>query len=454
MSDPTLRITEGHTFLRMVAPWIAGLLLIGVLDLMGYAAICNTFKLLLLIGSLAAPFESLIYVLLILSPNDSMLAMNGFISLTSAIVVVFLIRVSLRYHAEVKIDRFLFLAGILLVFDALLRFAITGENYFTGSVKIALSFLAVGIYCSIQCDSWDANDNLYLLAAFLLGCVVLSGLSFLNFYFFDLGYDRMRPIEGDPNYLSLYLCICVALLFLWLFERDNKGIQTIALCLTAFLFVATGLLTQSRGFIVAFVPITVYLLVQLPKQFGGRPFLVALLLLLFGLAVFAFMSGQNNLIDEVIARFTSEETAGGSGRTLIWATYLHSWFSDLGMFLFGVPQVALGNLRFEVFTGHIVAVHNLYIELLCQQGLLFAICFIAIIGRLVHLMPSITNVRHATPVMSLLLGYLFLSGALSVTLPFLFLVAWVGSSCFSEWKPSSSSSVGNFSSEVGEAEAF
>lgn len=444
---------DSHAFAKTIAPWTIGLLLIGLFDLLGYNAICTVLKVLLLIVSLVVPVESLIYALLILSPNDSMLAMSGFISLTSAIVVVFLIRVFLRYH-EVRIDRSLFLAGIFLVLDALLRFAITGENYFTGSVKITLSFLAVAIYCDIQQGSWEFKDILRLLTAFLLGCVVLAGLSFLNFYCFDLGYDRMRPIEGDPNYLSLYLCICVALLFLWAFERDTKGIQTIALCLAAFLFVATGLLSQSRGFIVAFVPIAVYLLVRLPKQFGGRPFLVALLLLLFALAVCVFMSGQNNLIDEVIARFTSEETAGGSGRTLIWTTYFHSWFSDLDMFLFGVPQVALGNLRFEVFTGHIVAVHNLYIELLCQQGLLFAVCFIAIIGRLVHLMPSITNVRHATPVMSLLLGYLFLSGALSVTLPFLFLVAWVGSSCFSEWKPSCSSSVVNFSNEVGEAEAF
>ena len=434
MNPLASKMSENHAFVKTVTPWVVGLLLIGLFDLQGYNAICSVLKALLLFSSFVVPLESLIYALLILSPNDSMLAMSGFISLTSATVVVFLIRVFLRYHAEARVDRALFLAGILLILDALIRFTITGENYFTGSVKIVLSFLAVSIYCNIRRGSWKPDDFRHLLMAFLLGCIVLAGLSFLNFYFFDLSYERMRPVEGDPNYLSLYLCICIALLFLWVFEGGTKGLETIALCLTAFIFVAAGLLSQSRGFIVSFVPVAAYLLVQLPRRFGRRPFLVVLFIFLLGLAACAFMSGQNNLIDEVIARFTSEDTAGGSGRTLIWMTYLHSWFSDLGTFLFGVPQTALGNLRFEVATGRVIAVHNLYLELLCQQGFLFTICFVVIIARLVRLMPRIASVRYAVPVMVLFLGYFFLSGALSVTLPFVLFIAWVGPLSFSKRK--------------------
>lgn len=440
MSPLMPKTFENHAFAKMTALWVAGLLLIGLFDLLGFNAVCSILKILLLLSSFVVPLESLIYVLLILSPNDSMLAMSGFISLTSAIVVVFLIRVSLHYHAEARIDRLIFLAGVLLILDALIRFSLTGENYFTGSVKIVLSFLAVAIFCNSQYDSWKADDVHHLLLAFLLGCIVLASLSFLNFYFFDLNYDRMRPVEGDPNYLSLYLCVCIALLFLWVFEGDVKGLKSIALVLLSFVFISAGLLSQSRGFIISFVPVAIYLLVQLAGRFGRKPFLVFLFILFLGIAACLLISEQSNLIDNVIARFTSKDTAGGSGRTLIWMTYFHAWFSDLGMFFFGVPQTALGNLRFEVVTGRVIAVHNLYLELLFQQGLLFTICFACIIVRFIHLMPKIIDVWHAVPVMALLFGYIFLSGALSVTLPFILLVAWVGTLSYSKAQPEDPSS--------------
>ena len=105
---------ENHAFAKMTALWVAGLFLIGLFELLGFNAACSILKILLLLSSFVVPLESLIYLLLILSPNDSMLAISGFISLTSAIVVVFLIRVSLHYHAEARIDRLLFLAGVLL----------------------------------------------------------------------------------------------------------------------------------------------------------------------------------------------------------------------------------------------------------------------------------------------------------------------------------------------------
>lgn len=430
MSHSLSKAIENPSFARLVLPWVAGLLLIGVFDLFGNGAVCAGLKVFILICGFFVPLESLFYALLILAPNDSMLAISGFISLTSAIVVVFLIRVLLRHYDEIKIDRALLVSGVLLILDALVRVAIVGENYFTGSVKIVLSFLAVALYCSLRRNSWETNDVRRLLTAFLLGCVVMTVLALLNFYYFDLNYDRMRPVEGDPNYLSLYLCVCIALLFLWIFEGKVEGVKLILLCVTAFLFIVGGLLSQSRGFIVAFVPVVVYLFLQLPKRLGRKPLLVILFIVLLCITMYLLMNGQNSPIDEVIARFTSENTSGGSGRTTIWMTYIRAWSSDLGMFFLGVPQTALGDLWSKVATGGVVAVHNLYLELLCQQGFLFTICFAAIIIRLAYLMPRIVGAWRNVPLMSLLVGYCFLSGALSVTLPFVFFIAWVGSSYF------------------------
>lgn len=435
MSAALARESGSESFVRLIFPWVVSLLLIGFFGLVGNGTVCSILKIAVLLYSIFANLDSLFYGLLIFAPNDSMLLMSGFISLTSAIAVIYLFRALISYKYTAKIDKSILLFGILLCLVVLVRFSITNENYFTGSVKIVISFLVIAVYCDLKQKYWNRSDVFRLLLAFIYGCVVMTVLSYLNFYFFDLNYDRLRPVNGDPNYLSLYLCVCISLIVLWIFEIENEKSVILLLSITAcFLFVA-GLLSQSRGFIVAFVPASVYLCFQIPKHFGKNPLLVGLFVILIFVVGYVITSGQDNLLEDLIDRFTAKETSGGSGRTAIWISYIDAWLSDLIMFLFGVPQTALvgaasAELRFKVSLGVFIAVHNLYLELLCQLGVMFSICFTAIIARLSCLMPKIRGFWRNIPLIALLLGYCFLSGALSVTLPFLFFVSWLGSSFF------------------------
>lgn len=379
----------------------------------------------LVVYSFTQSANSLLCALMILVPNDSMLAINGFISLSSAVVVVCLLKVFINDGGKVKIDGVVIVAGLIMITAALIRYLGSGEAYVTGTIKIFLSFLLVAVYAGLIGGGRDTTLLEAISTSFVVGCCVLLGLSFVNYYMFDFNYDRMRPVGGDPNYMSLYFSVVIGLLLVRVFTGADQGRKAVFDCALVIFFISGGLLSQSRGFIVAMVPVAAYFVIQMLKTTGNRPLLVFGLLILIVSAIAVLSIQPDNVFDRIWGRLTSVETGGGSGRTLIWEAYIRSFFSSMGFFLFGVPQAALGDLGTRIVTGQIIATHNLYIEVLCQQGFVFSVGFILAVVGIRRQLPRLHVPGGCIPLISLLVGYFFLSGALSVTLPFILLVAFL-----------------------------
>lgn len=402
--------------------WAIGLILIGVSILLKFSSAATLIMIILLLYSCFAPISELFLALFILAPNDSMLDISGFISLTSAVVVVCLAKLLIKERA--KLDQGLILASSIMALSCIVRYAFTGEPYVTGTIKIIISFLLVGILAQ-QLHGLSFKDERVdkLGECFLLGCVILLLLSLVNFFFFDLSYNRMRPINGDPNYLSLYLAVGASISFLRLSYCSNSGRRIVFSIIWLFLFLAGGMLTQSRGFVVAIAPLVLLLTLKTCSFIIERPLLAFFIIILSIVAVITLVMTQDNLFEALYSRFISEETAGGSGRTLIWITYFQKWASSLQYLFFGVPQSALGNLRFEINSGEIIAVHNLYLEVILQYGLIFATAYFASVMILMKSFIGSIRPIGCIAILTLFLGYLFLSGALSVTLPFILAIS-------------------------------
>ena len=411
-------VTAFHLSNMALAVWVVGLLMTGFLIMLQMETIAQLVILTLLAYSLFIPVEGLLCVLMVLAPNDSMLAISGFISLTSAVVVVCLFKAFLE-KGYAKIDRLLIIGCALLIVASLIRYLATGEAFVSGSFKIVLSFLIVGIFVLRIKENANRNDVYGLMDAFFVGCLVLLVLAMVNHFFFDLSYDRLRPVGGDPNYMALYLAVGIGLLFLRAFSGLESTLSCFGLCAIACFFILGGLLSQSRGFVIAAAPFCLFALFQFFRNLEKRPFLVFGLLSLFLILVLLLGFQGENIFREIINRFTSEETSNGSGRVLIWGAYFDHWSSCIETLLLGVPQDALGLTNAD----QTIAVHNMYLEVFCQQGLLFAMGFALDLLRIAHYVPKPEGVSSYIPFVSLGLGYLFLSGALSVTLPFIFLAA-------------------------------
>ena len=421
------RLQADHADLLLggIAVWAVALIVIGFLDLLHLDFLLTILILGLVAYSFTQSANSLLCALMVLVPNDSMLAIGGFISLSSAVVVVCLLKVLANGGSKVEIDGVVIVAGFTMITAALIRYLGSGEAYVTGTIKITLSFILVAVYANRIGGGRDTALLEGVSVAFVVGCCVLLTLSFANYYAFDLDYNRMRPVSGDPNYMSLYYSVVIGLLLVRVFTGADRGGKAILDCALMILFVAGGLLSQSRGFIVMMVPVAVYLVVKMLKTMGNRPFLGFGLLILAASAATVLSIQPDNVVDRIVGRLTSVETAGGSGRTLIWEAYIRNFFSSIGFFLFGVPQAALGDLGVHIGVGRTVAVHNLYIETLCQQGFVFSIGFVLAVVGIRQQIPHLRVPGSCLPLISLCAGYFFLSGALSVTLPFILFVVFL-----------------------------
>lgn len=178
-----------------------------------------------------------------------------------------------------------------------------------------------------------------------------------------------------------------------------------------FVFIIAGLMSLSRGFLVAMIVntlIIVYLLLTTSK-IGIKNKVFILVFIIFITCIIS--DSLNMIISNLFERLTSEEYSGGSGRVEIWIEYIYMWIENLQNLFFGV-----GETTKTMVNGHVQ--HNIFLEAITSKGIVGASIIVSIYTYLYIFIKNKMNIKKIKlisyiPILTLGLGFLFLNGLLS-----------------------------------------
>lgn len=187
---------------------------------------------------------------------------------------------------------------------------------------------------------------------------------------------RMILTEGnDPNSFASFLLLPVSLCWWRIQENDKRLSKTIYLLLFVFLSIVI-LLTGSRGALLSIViMIVVYYFgsgkIKKASALLGGAFLILILFIVLRKYI------PSDLLDRLFN--LSNYTLGGAGRTTVWGIVIKNIIPHMGILGLGA---GCASLKLTSFYGFAKGVHNTYLNMICEYGLLGIPVFILFISIL------------------------------------------------------------------------
>jgi hypothetical protein len=327
--------------------------------------------------------------------------------LTKILLAMFLVIVVASANNKIKFQAFLPAMQLMIIFYlfGLLHYV---EYYEIAHINIPISFMVmfvIGLLYPYQ------DDRLLIFLSYLVSLY----LSYQYFSEFTIGirYDRLFALGFDINYLG-FLFNYLFLILVYSIKKDRHNL--LLYLLLAVIFFA-GMLTSSRGTILAFVFGFVLLLY-------GEKTKVKLMFLFFvvGLTA-AYVANNYNFIIAVLERFTDP-----SQRDRL-SLYAIQTFLSSGIFaqLFGRPA-----FEFQNQAG--LLVHNDQLRILLEFGLmnliLYLFMYIMVIINIFRYIRrsyvSQENKTYAMFILMMILVYIF-RGNFSNFFPATFIYYFIGS---------------------------
>jgi hypothetical protein len=349
-----------------------------------YSSVFSLMAVALLYGYiLISSREQALYLVFFLIPNIRIadnLGFTGFINLAFLLAGYKWIVNSLeKFHKY----------GWLLVLTAALfsMLHMTGMHDLAAIVNLVMDIF---IMLSVLSDEKRELETDKLIRCLSLGILasmavyILANSSSLSGVFSS--NSRMAGYGDDPNYYSIYILISISFLFLKMKEKGNQWLDTLLLLALVFI----GLLTSSKMFLLCCAMIFVCFFVTTLLE-GNRNGVKAILMLcmLGGLAVLLKKDSVFYLLGKVIKRFTvisTRKTTGlyalTTGRSRIFANYLHLFTSDLTTFFWG-RGLSYNSYLAPLFGDTRVA-HNTYLDFLLSWGMIGCILFAVIFHRFLN----------------------------------------------------------------------
>lgn len=177
--------------------------------------------------------------------------------------------------------------------------------------------------------------------------------------------------ETDPNNQAAFLLVGLTIaLYNLVIPRKRRIVSALTIAVNAFSLFMTG----SRGGLVGLIGVGVVLLFTSShgKKIGSRVKLILIIAVLCGMLYFLASRFLPYDIFERLFAFSSYE--GGSERDIIWENGWELFTSDLH-FLFGAGWGA-----YYGYNGHCQAMHNTFLSMLCDVGIIgFLIFFVPIL---------------------------------------------------------------------------
>lgn len=226
---------------------------------------------------------------------------------------------------------------------------------------------------TMDSDTLEGIVNSIAIGSFSIGL--------LSIFFSEAYYGRVEArqvltlfgVQSEPNNQSAYIAIGFTIfLYRILNLNKNRLIYGIALLVNAYSTLKTG----SRTGLVTLVGIALVIFFTSVRKKGFSAF-KGVIMGIIALAVLVFIAGKylpKNTFDRLFEFDTYE---GGSNRDILWENALELFKKGLN------PIFGAGWGAYFGYNGIYKAVHNTYIGMLCDVGILgFLIFFIPIISTL------------------------------------------------------------------------
>ncbi len=382
----------------------------------------NFFQTILLYTSMIACFTGL-------------LSINIYYTITPMMItgaIIFLYRIIYKVRIKKKLFKFELIYALFLL-GAIVSAIFSYDRYQSIKILIKLAAIIFSIfqYRALYYEAGkDKVKKIFCRTSFIFIIVTLilyiNGLFALNFKFnipniklLGVMIDRKMPrlmtlAAPDPNASCQFLMIPL-LLFLCCLHKTKTKHEKIFYVFNIVGYIIAIALTLSRGGIVTLAcALITYLIfngqrIKTKIKILGVIFAAIALLTIASTQILKTDTSENNssFITTIIERFTKSD--GGSGRTRLWEHAIAT-FQEHPLTGIGVNSSMSYNT--DKYKGSVKIIHNTYIELLSETGILTAIVFVIFI--IATLIKAFTirkqdNAFSLTVMVSLIVSCLFLS---------------------------------------------
>ena len=340
-------------------------------------------------------FEVLVYIYFAITFFEPYL--NGVLgSVTKYYIFAIMMYVLLKNKFCIRLYKFdkAFLIWLLYLFVSLLW----TDNYHIFSINVLSQVGMVGLLIMLTMESYTLEFAENIAKVMWLSSFIISFLAM----FFGQSYrggSELRQVlvlfgqEADPNNQAAFALIGLSIALYFLIYENRYRIPAV---LTIAVNAISMFLTGSRGGLVSLVAITVFVILFNPsdaklssKIRKNVMVILAVVLVLFVLRHYI----PEDIVDRLIGL---ESYAGGSERSNIWNNGLRLLSNDFNI-IFGA-----GWGCYYGYNGYYTAMHNTYLAMLCDVGIMgFLLFFIPIFKKLAYTMRE----KKYLPVILILAGF-------------------------------------------------
>ena len=380
-----------------------------------YASLIFDIKAMYYLGALVSlclfvfmPAKKLLNILIFMMPLENMFRGNMNLQLISIGLIILLVKLLFdeRYKMTIQVISINLSILILVLISSFFSQKLVDLDV----LRIAVNFFIVSSYYSIY-DECSRNYSHSYINYLILGCFALGLFSVLEILLkkglYSLFVKRMYGIKEDPNYIASYFAISISLLVCRLYKQQNKsGIKYIPLIM-AFIFM--GLLTQSRGFLIAMIPNLIFLLFLIVKLKNSirQKISIIICIILFSIIVVWQKSYFLTLMHSISSRVSVAYETGGTGRVDIWKNIIDVSLSNLKLFLIGAPNELNA------------AAHNIFLDILENYGFIMLVIILLLYYFTFNIFVEYKNsciarrnIIALLPMVTMLISYFFLSALL------------------------------------------
>jgi hypothetical protein len=348
--------------------------------------------------------ERLLPILIFMMPLENMF--RGTINLQLVTLGLCVLLLKLLLNKGYRVGLTVIAIVFMVIISMLMTILLSDGSLVLNIMRLVVNFMIISGFHFISPGYFHSNRKV-LIGSLIFGCFTLGIFSVMEVVFTDgataLLATRMYGIMEDPNYISSYFAIAIAILVYDLYTEKTGSFRKLMLVLS---FVSFGMLTQSRGFLFAVLPsfmvltLMIFRVNQSVKQKTGLVIgaLVATLGMIYN---YDFVM---EMMDNIFFRIGALSDDGGSGRLWIWRSIIAISTESPKNFFFGAPNAIA------------VAAHNLFLDILINYGAIMLILVISLYTATFKLIIGETNTRAKLvgllPLFTMGIAYLFLNALL------------------------------------------
>lgn len=218
----------------------------------------------------------------------------------------------------------------------------------------------------------------WIVISAIIGGVVAGGIAYMTGSVLDEQMaDRLILTEdNDPNNFAALLLLPFALIWGKIQEDSKTYIKILyaaALLIIAFMILMTG---SRGGLLSSIVVLVAYYIVS--GMFKRASAILGTAILVLGLFYFLRSYLPIDLFNRLFT--ITNYTTNGAGRTSVWEILLRDIVPEMGLFGLGPGCVSL---RLTSYYGFAKGVHNTYLNMLCEFGILGLPVFILMIVTII-----------------------------------------------------------------------